>query len=119
MDTPALSKVTFVFMAPSSPGSRAGTRRQFWPGTPAARDDFGPPTPARFGAILGCMSPGQRGQHRGGRLLAPLLQARVVVDADRGELSYLFSSEPGDAPVHVVVGQADFAWSELGAARLE
>ena len=44
----------------------------------------------------------QRGQHRGRRLLAPLLQARVVINADRGELSHLLSAQPGDAALELI-----------------
>src|SRR5919108_5698471 len=57
MDTPALSKVTLVFMASGSRRGRASTRRQFCPGTPAAGGRFRPTHPGSLRRHTGCMSP--------------------------------------------------------------
>lgn len=61
----------------------------------------------------------ERGEDRRGRVDPSLLEAGVVVGADRGELRDLLPSKARNTPMRPTLGQADLARRQLGTARLQ
>src|SRR5207245_8824816 len=57
-----------------------------------------------------------RDEHRRGRLDPALLEPRVVVGRDRGELRDLLAAKTGDPPSCPTLRQVDVAGAQLGAA---
>ena len=58
---------------------------------------------------------GEGGEHGRGGLDAALLQARVVIHADRRELRDFLAAEPADLAADACLREADFARGQLGA----